>query len=67
MIGSLVFSVCIKVSKNLNFAVKTDFWPIKMLFENTQLSLPKGKKSIVMGNSYVNTFGKPFGIRMINS
>ena len=69
MIGSLVFSVCIKVCKNLQFNVKTDFLPNKLLLENAQLSLSKRKNWIVMENSYVNTQGvrKALGVRMGNS
>ena len=69
MIGSIVFSVCIKVCKNLQFNVKTDFLPNKLLLENAQLSLSKRKNWIVMENSYVNTQGvrKALGVRMGNS
>ena len=34
MKGSIVFSVCIKVCKSLQFNVKTDFWPNNLLLEN---------------------------------
>ena len=69
MIDSLVFSVCVKVSENLQFNVKSDFWPNKLLLENTQLSLFKGNNWIIMENSFVSTLGvrKPLGIRMVNS
>ena len=69
MIGYLVFSVCIKVFKNLKFIVKTDFWPNWLLLENGQLSLSKGNNWILMGNSYASTpqARKALGIRMVNS
>ena len=55
MIGSLVFSVSIKVCKNLQFTIKTDFWPNKFLLENVQLSLSTRKKWILIGNPYAST------------
>ena len=41
MIGSLVFSVFIKVCKNLKFSVITDFWPNNLLLEYAQLCVSK--------------------------
>ena len=69
MIGSLVFSVCIKAFKNLKFIVKTGFWPNWLLLENAQLSLSKENNWILMKNSYASTpqARKPLGIRMVNS
>ena len=69
MIGSLVFSVCIKAFKNLKFIVKTGFWPNWLVLENAQLSLSKENNWILMGNSYASTpqARKALGIRMVNS
>ena len=43
MIGSLVFSVCIKVCKNLQIIVTTDFWPNELLLENANFLSLKGR------------------------
>ena len=69
MIGSPVVSVCTKVSKKLQFNVKTDFWPNKLPLENAQLSLSKRKNWILMENFYASTqrVRKDLGIRMVNS
>ena len=69
MIVSLVFSMCIKVCKNLYFHVKTYFWPNKLLLKNEQLSLSKGKNWILVGSFYESTpqLRKALGIRMVNS
>ena len=63
------FSVCIKVSKNLQFNVKTDFWPKKLLLENVKFILYKGNNQILMRNSYASTprARKALSIRMVNS
>ena len=42
MIGSVVISVCIKVSKNVQFSVKIDFRPNKLLRETVHFCLSKG-------------------------
>ena len=59
----------IKVCKNLQFHVKTDFWPNKFLLESSQLFLSKGKNWLLMGSSYVSRprVRRTFGIRMVNS
>ena len=69
MIGFLVFSGCMKVCKNLQFNIKTDYWANKLLLENAQLSLSKRKNWILMENSCASTprVRKVLGIRMINS
>ena len=41
MIMSLIFSVCIKVCKNLLFHGRNAFSQNKLLLENAQLGLPK--------------------------
>ena len=41
MIVSLVFSVCIKICKNLYVQEKNDFWKNKLLLENAQFCLCK--------------------------
>ena len=63
------FPVCIKVFKNLQFNVRTDFWLKILLLENTQLSLSRGKNWIFVGNSYARTLQvrKAFDIRRVNS
>ena len=42
MIGSVVISVCIKVSKNVQFSVKIDFRSNKLLRETVHFCLSKG-------------------------
>ena len=49
MISSLVFSVCIKVCKNLQFNIMSDFWPNKLLLENAQILCLKGTTEFLRG------------------
>ena len=53
----------------LQFNVKTDFWSNKLMFENAQLSVSKGKNWVLKWNSYASTpqVRKTLGIRMVNS
>lgn len=69
IIGYLVLSVRIKISKNFKFNVKTDFWPNKLLPENAKLSLSKKEDWIFVGNSYASTpqVKTALGIKMANS
>ena len=64
--GSLVFSVCIYVFKNL-YWFKTDFRWNKSLLENTQLSLSKGNNWIIKRNANTPQVRKASGIRMVKS
>ena len=51
------------------FNVKTDFWPKKLLLENSQLSLSKEKNWILLANSSAITpqVREDLGMRMFNS
>ena len=67
MIGSLVFSGCVKVFKILQFNGKTDLWPSKLLLENAHFSLSKLKNNFLWGMLYKHTTSKKsLGTKMVS-